>query len=226
MDVPAVTADQMREVDRIMIEDLGIDLVRMTENAGRALAEVVIRRYPSAREVTVLAGPGGNGAGGLVAARHLANRGRSVRVALGAPLERFAPVPAQQVGVLERMGVPVDQMPPPADVIVDALFGYSLTGNPRGRTAELIAWSLEQEAPVCSLDTPSGLDVTTGAPADPCVKSDATVTVALPKTGLLRAPELVGDLYLADISVPPSAYERMGLPVPEDLFASDQILRL
>jgi len=79
--IPALTASQMREVDRIMAEDLHIELVQMVENAGRSLAELALRRFRPAT-VTVLAGPGGNGGGGLAAARHLANRGAGVRVTL------------------------------------------------------------------------------------------------------------------------------------------------
>jgi len=73
--VPALTTEQMRAVDRAMVEDLHIELVQMMENAGRGLAELAITRF-SPDSVTVLAGPGGNGGGGLVAARHLANRSR------------------------------------------------------------------------------------------------------------------------------------------------------
>ena len=84
-DVPALTADQMREVDRAMVEDLHIELIQMMENAGRSLAQLAIARFAPAR-VTVLAGPGGNGGGGLVAARHLLNRGRTVSVVLSDPI--------------------------------------------------------------------------------------------------------------------------------------------
>jgi hypothetical protein len=70
----------MREVDRLVVEEYGIDLVRMMENAGRSLADLAITRFQPAT-VTVLAGTGGNGGGGLVAARHLSNRGVHVTVA-------------------------------------------------------------------------------------------------------------------------------------------------
>ena len=71
--VPFITTDQMREVDRAMIEDYGISLVQMMENAGRNLAQLARRRFldgdPRQRHVVVLAGAGGNGGGGLVCAR-------------------------------------------------------------------------------------------------------------------------------------------------------------
>ena len=80
--VPTLTAAGMREVDRIMIDELGIELLQMMENAGRTLAELARSRF-GPQSVVVLAGPGGNGGGGLVAARHLANHGVDVRVVLG-----------------------------------------------------------------------------------------------------------------------------------------------
>ncbi len=223
MDIPALTEDQMREVDRIMIEDLGIQLMQMMENAGRNLATLALRRFgPGA--VTVLAGPGGNGGGGLVAARHLANRGADVVVTPVRPSSEMAEVPAHQLRILQGMGIGLTDDPPPADLIIDALIGYSLRGAPRGRTAELIAWANRSTVPVLSLDTPSGLDVTTGRAADPCITATATMTLALPKVGLLEAPQ-VGELYLADISVPPFVYRTFGLEVGY-LFAEDTIVRM
>jgi NAD(P)H-hydrate epimerase len=82
--VPALTTEQMRAVDRAMVEDVHIELVQMMENVGRNLAELAITRF-SPNSVTVLAGPGGNGGGGLVAARHLVNRGSRAQVVLAAP---------------------------------------------------------------------------------------------------------------------------------------------
>jgi NAD(P)H-hydrate epimerase len=201
----------MREVDRAMVEDFHIELVQMMENAGRHLADLAGRRF-GPRSVVVLAGSGGNGGGGLVAARHLANRGVDVSVVLSRPDPALAPVTTHQLDIVHRMGIPVTDEPAAgADLVIDAILGYSLVGDPTGRVAELIDWANAQPAPVLSLDTPSGLDVTTGRPATPCVRADATMTLALPKVGLAAAPALVGDLYLADISVPPGLYRQMGI---------------
>ena len=222
--VPAISMEQMREVDRIMIEDLHIELIQMMENAGRNLARLARRRFgPS--QVLVLAGSGGNGGGGLVAARHLANWGVEVAVVLGGDPEDLGPVPAHQLDVLERMGVPVLPEPQPADLYVDALIGYSLRGDPRGRIAELIHWLSDRDEPTLSLDTPSGLDVTTGLAGNPCVVASATLTLAAPKTGLLGPPQ-VGELYLADISVPPSVYRAFDMAMPAGLFIEDTVVGL
>ena len=220
--VPALTTEQMRAVDRAMVEDLHIELVQMMENAGRNLAELAITRF-SPTSVTVLAGPGGNGGGGLVAARHLINRGFQVQVVLAEP-GSLTPVPAHQADILARMGVSTAPRPSAADLVIDALIGYSLRGDPVGTAAELITWANDQAAPVLALDTPSGLDLTTGAAGTPAVWAAATLTLALPKVGLLNAPN-AGELYLADISVPSLVYQRMGLAVPA-LFRSSSLLRI
>lgn len=224
MSIPTVTMDQMREVDRIMIQDLHIELKQMMENAGRNLARLAFLRFRPSR-VVVLAGPGGNGGGGLVAARHLANWGVGISVVLGKEREEMGPVPAHQLDVLDRMSVPTVAEPSAADLVIDALIGYSLRGNPRRRAADLIEWTGDQAAPVLSLDTPSGLDVTTGEPGRPSVSAAATLTLAAPKTGLLEA-DSVGDLYLADISVPPAVYDAFGMEMPADLFGEDTVVRL
>jgi NAD(P)H-hydrate epimerase len=220
--VPALTTEQMRAVDRTMVDDLRIELVQMMENAGRNLAELAITRF-SPGSVTVLAGPGGNGGGGLVAARHLVNRGSEVQVVLAAP-DRLTSVPAHQADILARMGVSTAARPATADLVIDALIGYSLRGDPAGTTAELITWANDQAAPILALDTPSGLDLTTGAAGSPAVWATATLTLALPKVGLLDAPN-VGELYLADISVPSLVYQRMGIAVPA-LFRQSSLLRI
>ncbi len=76
-----------------------------------------------------------------------------------------------------------------------------------------------------ALDTPSGLDVTTGHAGSPCVRATATLTLALPKIGLLNAPGVVGELFVADISVPALIYERMGITVGP-LFARDTVVEV
>src|SRR5262249_20465652 len=96
--VPWLSVEQMREVDRIMIEELRISLVRMMENAGRGLAQVareLLGGDAAGRSVFVLAGTGGNGGGGLVAARHLTVAGAEGTGAPAAPAGPVAAVPAE-----------------------------------------------------------------------------------------------------------------------------------
>ncbi len=237
MKIPEITTDQMREVDRAMIEDYHIELIQMMENAGRHLAHLARRRFlggdPRGKTVTVLAGSGGNGGGGLVCARRLYNWGARVQVLLTRSPEAYRGAPGHQLEIVMRMGVPIatpdaqlNALPAP-DLVIDAVIGYSLSGSPRGAAAALIAWANAQGAPVLSLDVPSGVDTGSGQVYDPAVRATATLTLALPKTGLLvsDASPFVGELYLADISVPPTLYAGMGLEVGA-IFAQEEILRL
>lgn len=216
-----LTEEQMIEVDRVMIDDLHIELIQMMENAGRNLARLVLDLFAPG-SVTVFAGSGGNGGGGLVAARHLANAGVDVSISLGRPAEEMTGVPGHQLDILQRMGV-ANAPTGTADVCVDALIGYSLHGAPRGRTAELIGEMGRDVSPVVSLDTPSGLNVTTGETPGLVVQADATLTLALPKQGLRNSDE-VGDLYVADIAVPPGVMRRLGAQPPS--FARSSIVKV
>jgi len=213
--VPAVTAEQMREVDRIAMEEFGLGILQMMENAGRNLAENVMDMLGgTSGEVTVLAGSGGNGGGGLCCARHLHNRGFQVWVVLSKEAAILSGAARNQLQILQSAGVqPVDPSHAEdvicrAQIVVDALIGYSLRGTPRGSVAELINLCNQHAARVLSLDVPSGLDATTGEAPGPVVHPERTLTLALPKTGLQRVP---GDLYLADIGIPPEVYHRLGL---------------
>lgn len=221
MEIPRLTRAQMIEVDRVMVEDLGIQLMQMMENAGRNLAELAIRLFDAAT-VQVLAGSGGNGGGGLVAARHLANRGVDVAVTL--MRNELSGVPGHQLDILRRMGVSIGG-PRQCDVIIDALLGYSLSGPPRGMALEWIWYANESPGRKLALDVPSGVDVDTGEAPGRAINCDVTMTLALPKVGLDRSP-LVGDLWLADISVPPSVYAGMGIEVPDGLFAKSTLVKL
>ena len=224
-DIPAITTEQMIDVDRAMVDDYGIDLTRMMENAGRALASLARTRFldgdPSGgmggKRVAVLAGSGGNGGGGRACARKLSAWGASVEVHLSKPAGEITGVPAEQLVILNHMGVPVHEPAPEptgppdrtgADLVIDALFGYRLQGAPRGHAAILIGAPNQSGAPVLSLDVPSGVHATTGDTPGLAVIAHATMTLALPKTGLSAAGAvpLVGELYLADIGVPPALY--------------------
>lgn len=208
--VPAISADEMREVDRVAVEDVELALLQMMENAGRNLAGRVLERDPDG--VAVLAGSGGNGGGGLACARHLDNRDVSVTVALDRAGDALDGATATQHRILEEMDArvtsDVSDASDEADVIVDALVGYGLRGEPRGRTRELIEFGNAAETPVVSLDVPSGLDATTGDRPGSAVEPDGILTLALPKSGLLGAESPV---YLADIGIPWTVYERVGI---------------
>lgn len=230
--IPALTTDQMREVDRAMMQDIGISLIQMMELAGRHLATLAREKLGGAvrgKRIVVLAGRGNNGGGGLVAARRLANWGADVAVVLAASPDEYRDVPAHQLAILQQMEVTLlgasDRLSlQNADLILDALIGYGLRGAPAGAAADLIRRANASGAPILALDAPSGLDTATGAVFDPCIRAVATLTLALPKTGLLKdaARSVAGALYVADISVPRQVYAGIGID-PPDLFAEAEI---
>jgi NAD(P)H-hydrate epimerase len=211
--VPAVTAAEMRSVDRIATEEVGLTLPRMMEHAGRALARQALDERPpdSDDPVVVLAGGGGNGGGGLVCARHLANRDVPTAVVLDRDRADLSGVPAEQLEILEHTDASVtgEGVPPAPALVVDALLGYGLRGAPRDRAARLVEWTGSVERSVLSLDVPSGVDATTGETPGASVRPDLTLTLALPKTGLVGRPEQV---VLADLSIPGSVSEQLGIP--------------
>lgn len=233
--IPALTTAQMIEVDRVMIDEYHIELIQMMENAGRGFAELARRQIGKTvkgRSVAVLCGNGNNGGGGMTAARRLYNWGADVTVSLTKSADEFRGVPAHQLDILQRMKIPIITPASfsdlgPVDLILDAIIGYSLNGAPRGAAADLILWANNQKVPILALDTPSGLDATTGVVHDPTIRAAATLTLALPKQGLLNpeVKDFIGDLYLADISVPPELYAKMGIKV-SSFFEHEDIIRI
>ncbi len=237
-DIPYLTTEQMIEVDRAMIEDFRIELIQMMENAGRNLAHLARLRFldgnPAGKRIVVLAGTGGNGGGALVCARRLHNWGAEVQVFLTKADTDFTPVPAHQLDTLHRMKIEVAQAEAISkakrpDLIVDGIIGYSLKGNPRGAAGDLIRWANSQRVSILALDAPSGVDTATGTVFEPAIRAKATMTLALPKEGLRTSGvgQFVGELYLADISVPPSLFAEPALQLKVgSIFAQSDIIRL
>jgi NAD(P)H-hydrate epimerase len=212
--LPWLSADEMRAIDDLASGAFRIELKQMMENAGRHLAEaarLLLGGSVRGASIVVLAGKGGNGGGGLVGARHLVNAGARVHVVLGADRTRLATVTRAQLEILDAIaaggsGLPGDD----PDLVVDALLGYAQSGAPRGELADLI--DAVQGLPVLSLDVPSGLELATGELHTAHVDAQATVTLAAPKSGLRPyvGAGAVGQLLLADISIPGSAFVRIG----------------
>lgn len=238
-ELPALTVDQMREVDRLMAGKYAISLVQMMENAGRALAtlarELYLGKFLQQKTVVILAGSGGNGGGGLVCARRLVCWGAQVLVLLTKDPSKYEGVPLQQLKSLENLNIRLgrftrevmDATEP--DLIIDAIIGYSLRDNLQGVAAEMTKATNEKvETSILSLDTPSGFDPN-GVLHNPHIQANATLTLALPKVGLVDPTfaSVVGDLYLADISVPPVLYTEpsLGFEVPT-LFSEGDIARI
>lgn len=210
--VSAVTADEMQNIDRIAVEEIGLALLQMMENAGRNLAAHSQLLREEEEPVTIVAGGGGNGGGGLAAARHVANRDIPVTVVLDRKPAELEGATATQHRILRHTDVSITTEADSIDaagLIVDALIGYGLREAPRGRAAELIAACDTTSASILSLDVPSGVDATTGDEPGEVIRPDRTLTLALPKTGLSGRAE---NLYLADIGIPTPVYRRLDIP--------------
>ena len=211
LEVPAVTAEQMREVDRIAMEETGPNLFQMMENAGRNLAALSMELLGNGWQQAsylVLAGSGGNG-GGASVQPDISPMTARVSLCLADP-EHLGEVPAFQHKVFQSASgkeiriADFDRQHP--DIILDALIGYGLKSAPVGEAVRLIEWANARGAPILALDIPSGRNATTGEAPGACIFPRWTMTLALPKTGLL--PDTTGDLFLADIGIPQETYQR------------------
>ena len=231
----SVTSGQMREVDRLALERCGVGPLPLMEMAGRAVAAEARRLLggdPRDKRVVILAGSGGNGGDGCVAARHLHGWGAAVEVwpshsaarSSGATLiNREAWARLGHISTLPSAGVIAL---PTADLVIDALLGFGAGGSPRGDTARLIEAALASPAPVLAVDLPSGLDADTGEPGTPCVIATRTVTLALVKTGMLQpsARAVCGEIVVADIGMPREAFAAAGIELPPIFATADRIV--
>lgn len=235
-DIPAISGEAMARIDRIMMDQLGVDTLQLMELAGYGVADAIrqhagihLTRRP---RILALAGTGGNGGDAMVAARLLQAWGADASVVLARPRSAFSGIAAHQLAILDRMGISVDepegiQSLPGADLVIDGLLGFSLRGDPRGDLARLIELANGHPAPTVAIDLPSGLEATSGRVGDPCIRAALTVTLALPKSGLMNAPEdLTGPIWIADIGVPATVYGHVGADVRGDLFSGASLVRV
>lgn len=211
-----VTAEQMRALDRRAIEERGLPSLTLMENAGRAVAQAAYRMTqgcPPDRPIAVLCGRGSNGGDGFVAARHLADMGRTVQVLLAAARGDVSGDAKENLARLEALGItPVEVAGPEAAgracqqaaLVVDALLGTGLAGKVRGLPGQLIEAVNASGRPVLAVDIPSGLDADSGEPLGMAVRADETVTMGLPKLGLFLDPgvDYSGRVTVADIGLP------------------------
>ena len=201
-----LTAEEMGRADRLAIEG-GVPGATLMENAGRAVADEVVRRFPDQEAVVVLCGPGNNGGDGFVAARHLKERGYKVRLGFDgdeAHLPEDAAFMAKRfAGAHEPLR---SEVLAGADVVVDALFGAGLARPIEGKLAAFVESLNASGLPVVAVDVPSGVDGTTGEVRGAAVRAAATVTFFRLKPGHLLLPGRIhcGEVSLVDIGIPES----------------------
>jgi hydroxyethylthiazole kinase-like uncharacterized protein yjeF len=219
----------MAEADRIASEELGIPLESLMENASHQIA-VAARLFlgtVAGKRIVAFAGSGNNGGDAIGALRHLSGWGASIGIVLSGPAERLRLLARRQHDILASLGVQHDAAADDADLLIDGLLGYSASGAPRDTVADLIRAANASRLPILAVDLPSGLHPDTGEPLGVTIRAALTVTLALPKRGLIatRSRALVGDLLLADIGMPPQAFDRLTIET-RGLFDSGDLVRI
>ncbi|MGE3989185.1 NAD(P)H-hydrate dehydratase [Pseudorhodoplanes sp.] len=226
-----LTNSEMRRADALAVAS-GIPSLTLMENAGRAVADVVISAFGVEREVTICAGPGNNGGDGFVAARVLSERGCRVRLTLLGAREGLSGDAAEMAeryrgAVIPWAGEGFDRQ----GVLVDAIFGSGLARPVEGKAAALIGAINQSGAPVVAVDLPSGINGDTGSVLGEAVRAEWTTTFFRKKPAHLLLPGRFhcGRVVLAQIGIPasvlddirpllsandPAAWAR-GFPVPE-----------
>ncbi len=225
----ALLAEEMAAIEW-NAEFLGVTRFLMMENAGRAVAHEILRRFKQLPSVAIFAGLGGNGGDGFVTARHLAPRCRIVHViTLGDPSTSLNAPAFQNWEIMTKMRHSINlhiirdssELPKiEATVVVDALLGTGVTGKPRAPIIKTLQLMNKMEGFKVAIDIPTGIHPNTGEPTTKeAFLPDLTVTFHRPKLGLRKNKERVGKLIVADIGIPPEAELYVG---PGDVIRATQ----
>jgi hydroxyethylthiazole kinase-like uncharacterized protein yjeF len=219
-----VTVDQMRIIERA-VDASGTTYEMMMENAGRALADAIIARWPDVQEkhIAILVGSGNNGGDGLVAGYHLIKAGAEVSAYLtsGRTDEDLNFLRLREHGghimfaEQDQRSTALRKVIKAADIVIDGVLGTGIKLPLRGNAQRVLSnakRALENREPlpiIIGVDCPSGLDCDTGEIADESLASVLTVTFGAVKPGLIRFPgaDKVGELVVADIGIPKNLKE-------------------
>jgi len=212
-DIRPLPREEVRCVDQLAIEELGMTGLVLMENAGRNAARLLLDQGISG-QVVICAGKGNNGGDGFVIARHLENAGVSVEVLLFAPPAELTGDARGNYEILHRAGITVLDCSSNSDIwqprlhsaqwIVDSLLGTGTRGTIREPYASVIPRINSSRASVFAVDLPSGMDCDTGQPLGPCIRADLTATFVARKTGFVQpaARCFTGAIHVLEIGVP------------------------
>lgn len=220
-----LSRDQIRELDEVATRVACVSGLVLMENAGRGAVDALLQaRGDGPHRVAVLCGPGNNGGDGFVFARRLLTLGHEVRVLLAADPEKLAGDARANYKAWLGLGQEASRIAEVhdatlvealqwCDVAVDALMGTGLTRNLDGLYLQLVDELNDASAYKVALDLPSGLDANTGQVLGAAIRADLTVTFAHRKLGLYGAgaTDLVGKVVVADIGVPASLSDEVGI---------------
>ncbi len=216
-----LTCQEIRELDVLAIEHVGIPGIVLMENAGRHCADFIFDHLinPAHDRVAILCGPGNNGGDGFVVARHLLNADVHVDVILATPPDKTSGDAKTNLRILERLGVEflraddetqatgIQSALDTADIIVDALLGTGSKGAPRKTMATLVEQAnAATQSRRIAIDIPSGLDGDTGQIHEPCFRANATITMVAAKAGFDTdsGRQATGRVVTIDIGAPRS----------------------
>lgn len=224
-----VTAEEMRNIDSQTINEVGIPGAVLMENAGLGVVHAIVNDFPASEfnRVSIFVGKGNNGGDGLVVARHLIKRGYNVNIYILSESEKFSGDALINLQIAQKMNLPMQfilseeqltlhkDIISHSDIIVDSIFGTGLKGAVRGLAGDVIEFLNSTGIPIIAIDLPSGLDADFGKVEGACIRADLTVTMALPKRGLLLFPgaKYVGNLDVADIGIPDGIVDSQGIAV-------------
>ena len=221
-----VTAEEMAALDREATRGGAITSLKLMERAGKESARAIAAWWkkaapnaPAGGPALILCGRGNNGGDGFVVARHMKASGMVVRAIVAADEDSLSADARVEYEACVKARVPVTFLPDPrawgpgseaahavahAAFLVDALLGTGSKGAPRGAAAAAIELAIAGEKPIAAIDLPSGVDATTGYAETPSIRADFTVTMALPKVGLVVEPgrEHAGAVQVVDIGIP------------------------
>ncbi|MBR5508662.1 MAG: NAD(P)H-hydrate epimerase [Lachnospiraceae bacterium] len=210
------TTAQMKELDRIAIEERGIPSLELMEHAAGKVAERVHKVLDKSvtKRITVLCGTGNNGGDGIAAARILKKEGCDVRVFLVGKREKMTPDSLKNEKRLQETELQLEDFSAEddrilrwlqrSDCIVDALFGVGLKRALAGDFLTAVQWMNQVNCPVISCDIPSGVDGDTGEILGNAVRADWTVTFSCGKPGLYQGEGAVcaGKVEIVEIGIP------------------------
>ncbi len=222
-----VTAAQMRQIDSYTIDEIGISGIVLMETAGSQIVRKIEQYFPKAQRIGIFVGKGNNGGDGLVIARQLSHAGREVLIFLVSSPETFTGEARINLDIAEKLELNIKViltddalkkshfLVAKCDLLVDAIFGTGLHSEVREPIAKIIDVINEHSIPVLAVDLPSGLNADTGHPLGTCIKADTTITIGLPKRGLLVQPgtELAGNLEIIDIGFPQHVIDAQNINV-------------